>query len=103
MTPKFVTPTFYIPSFFISADEVLGGKVDLDSLDAMYVGVYDASILTRAEKLLEAVNHMAKFGWRFRVCLDRYCIMEKEKQNGRIAMGKVGVTWSARIPGCWIR
>jgi hypothetical protein len=46
---------------------------------------------------------MAKFGWRFRVCLDRYCIMEKEKQNGRIAMGKVGVTWSARIPGCWIR
>jgi len=67
------------PKLFISADDVLSGKVDPASLGAMYVGIYHQAMVSWGfyEKLLEAVNHMAKFGWRLRGCLEHYCIMEK--------------------------
>ena len=65
--------------FMISARDVLSGKIDLDSIDATYVALFNTGIVTPGffERLLEAVNYMAKFGWRLRACLERSCIMEK--------------------------
>jgi len=65
--------------FVISASDVLSGKIDLDSIDATYVLVPIAGMVTSGhlEKLLEAMNYMAKFGWRLCACLGPNCIMEK--------------------------
>lgn len=61
----------------LSVDDVLGGKVDLDSLEAIDVGIYHlVSGQGFTEKLLEAVNDMAKFGWRLRCCIAGECTME---------------------------
>lgn len=62
----------------VSTNDVLSGKVDPNSLDTMYVALSYPGMGHRAlERLLEAVNYMAKFGWRLRGCLEQYCIMEK--------------------------
>jgi hypothetical protein len=67
----------------VSANDVLSGKVSPDSLDAMYVAVYYSgfvlSVRATVERLLEAVNDMAKFGWRLRGCFEGYCVMERER------------------------
>jgi hypothetical protein len=65
--------------FFLSVSDVLSGRIDLDHIDATYVVVANTGILTAGffERLMEAVNYMAKYGWRLRACLERTCIMEK--------------------------
>ena len=68
-------------TLIVAADDVLSGTVDLDGLDAMYVALRGSKMLTGDAfvRLLEAVNYMAKFGWRVRAWFQYYVIMEKEK------------------------
>ncbi|MFX1475234.1 MAG: hypothetical protein ACFFCO_07155 [Promethearchaeota archaeon] len=50
--------------YSVSADSLLKGKAKPEDLTAKYVILYQSSFSQIWEKLTEAMNFLAKFGWR---------------------------------------
>ncbi|MFX1562740.1 MAG: hypothetical protein ACFFDP_05490 [Promethearchaeota archaeon] len=63
----------------ISVDDVLKGKIDVESLSSRYVFLYARGVRNVFEKLAEALNYMAKFGWRVRGITSYTFLLEREE------------------------
>ena len=58
-----------------SAGDVLKGRVDVESVDARYVLLRGG--LMRTKMFIEALNYVAKFGWRAVGFTQGYVLLER--------------------------
>jgi hypothetical protein len=59
----------------VSVSDALKGRIDVQQLTARYV--FLKSGLSRYKTVAEAINYMAKFGWRPIGFLQAHCLMER--------------------------